>query len=114
MDYLKKLMLSKSYFDRVPDQSLIAGDEGKRYNRLLATRGTDYAFIYTYTGRKMEVNMGKIAGATVKASWYDPRNGDYKSIGTFSNKGTQSFDPPAAGMPRNGNDWVLVLESVEK
>jgi hypothetical protein len=112
MKYLKKLMLSKSYFDRVPDQSLIAGDEGERYNRLLATRGPNYAFIYTYTGRKMEVNMGKIAGATVKASWYDPRNGDYKSIGTFSNKGTQSFDPPQA--PANGNDWVLVLESVEK
>ena len=60
----------------------------------------------------MEVNMGKIAGATVKASWYDPRFGDYKSIGTFNNKGIISFDPPE--QPRNGNDWVLVLESVEK
>jgi hypothetical protein len=112
MQYLKKLMLSRSYFDRVPDQSLIAGDEGERYNRLLATRGERYALIYTYTGRNMAVNMGKIAGAKLKASWYDPRTGKYINIGTYDNKGTVTFNPP--GEPRSGNDWVLVLDSIEK
>ncbi|MDI3321147.1 glycoside hydrolase family 140 protein [Pinibacter soli] len=109
MIYLKKLMLSKPYFDRVPDQSLVAGDPGERYNYVVATRGKNYAFAYTYTGRTFSVNMGKISGAKVRASWYSPRDGKYTSVGTFANKGVQSFDPP--GEQKDGNDWVLVLES---
>jgi hypothetical protein len=110
MIYLKKLMLSKPYFERVPDQSLIAGDQGERYNYVVATRGKQYAFAYTYTGRKFSMNMGKISGAKVKASWYSPRDGKYTAIGTFANKGVQSFDPP--GEQKDGNDWVLVLEGI--
>ncbi|WP_353718458.1 glycoside hydrolase family 140 protein [Dyadobacter sp. 676] len=107
MVHLKNLMLSKPYFERVPDQSLIA-ENGERYDRLLATRGRDYALIYTWNGRNMKVNMGKIGGAKVNASWYDPRTGQTVVLGKFENKGIKIFDPP--GEVRNGNDWVLVLE----
>jgi hypothetical protein len=109
MVHIKNLMLSKSYFDRIPDQSLIAGNAGEKYNRLMATRGEKYALIYTYTGRNIPVNMGKIAGAKVKASWFDPRTGKSTTINTYDNKGTITFNPP--GTEKNGNDWVLVLES---
>ena len=109
MQYLKKLMLSKPYFERVPDQSLIAGNAGEKYKHLVATRGTNYAFIYIYTGRVFEVNLGKTNGATVKASWYSPRDGSKMEIGSYDNKGIQKFDPP--GEEGDGNDWVLVLES---
>ncbi len=107
MIHLKNLMLSKPYFERVPDQSLIA-ENGERYDRLLATRGKDYAFIYTWNGRDMKINMGKIGGAKVNASWYDPRTGEIKVLGIIENKGIKTFNPP--GEVRNGNDWVLVLE----
>ena len=110
MHYLKDLMLSKPYFERVPDQSLIAGDAGDKYNYLAATRGKDYAFIYTYTGRTFDVNMGKIAGKKVKAAWYSPRNGNKTAIGIFTNKGIQNFKPP--GEEGDGNDWVLIVEKV--
>jgi hypothetical protein len=83
-------------------------DQGSRYNYMTATRGNDYAFIYTYNARKIKVNMGKISGAKVKASWYSPRDGHYKAIGDFKNSGTAEFDPP--GEKKDGNDWVLVLE----
>ncbi|MES2329050.1 MAG: glycoside hydrolase family 140 protein [Bacteroidota bacterium] len=109
VQYLKKLMLSKPATGRVPDQSLIA-NQGQRYEYFAAIRGNDYAFIYTYTGRNMQVNMGKIKGTKIKASWYDPRNGKYLAIGVFDNKGKHEFDPP--GNTQNGNDWVLVLTSV--
>jgi hypothetical protein len=108
MQYLKQLMLSRSYYDRIPDQSLIAGEEGNKYEKLIATRGKDYAFIYTYTGRNISVNMGIIKGRQVKASWYSPRDGSRKEIGTYPNKGVIVFDPPAE--PRNGNDWVLIID----
>jgi hypothetical protein len=111
MFYLKKLILSKPYFERVPDQSLIAGEQGEKYNYLAATRGNDYAFIYDYTGRNFQVNMGKIKGEKVKASWYSPHDGSTKLIGEFSNKGLKEFDPP--GEEHDGNDWVLVLATMQ-
>lgn len=107
MIHLKNLMHSKPYFERVPDQSLLA-ENGERYDRLLATRGKDYALIYTWNGRVMKINMGKIGGAKLNASWYDPRTGQTRVLGKITNRGIKTFDPP--GEVRNGNDWVLVLE----
>ena len=109
MIHLKNLMLSHSFFDRIPDQSLIAGEQGEQYDHLVATRGSDYALVYNYTGRDMEIAMGKIAGLQVRAYWFNPRNGEKSTLGEFENSGIISFDPP--GLEEEGNDWVLVLES---
>lgn len=109
MVHLKNLMLSESYFNRIPDQSLVVNN-GEKYNRLLATRGDDYAFVYTYTGANFQLNMGKIKGDEVKASWFNPRDGKRTEIGEIENKGIKQFDPP--GEKKNGNDWVLILESI--
>ncbi len=111
MQYLKKLILSHPCLDRVNDQTLIAGDNGAKYDYLVATRGDDYAFIYTYTGRNIPVQMGIISGKTIKASWYKPADGTTIYIGKFENEGKCEFDPP--GEPTPGNDWVLVLDSAE-
>ncbi|MEO8237333.1 MAG: glycoside hydrolase family 140 protein [Flavobacterium sp.] len=108
MVYIKKLMLSFPYFERVPDQSLIA-NQGEKYDYLTATKGENYALIYTYTGRKIEVNLGKTKGNKVIATWYNPRNGQKTKIGTFDNKGTKEFQP--SGKKEDGNDWVLILKS---
>jgi hypothetical protein len=107
MHYLKELLLSKPYFERVPDEGLI-NNQGERYNYLAATRGKNYAMIYTYTGRDMAVNLGRFAGKTVKCAWYNPLNGAYIAIGKFNNKGKRTFDPP--GEAKEGNDWVLLLQ----
>jgi hypothetical protein len=107
MIHLKNLMLSKPFFERIPDQSLIANN-GEKYDFLAATRGKKYALIYTYNGRKMEINAGKIEGKKIAAQWFNPRNGSYKKIGSFKNNGILTFDPP--GDIQDGNDWVLVLE----
>jgi hypothetical protein len=110
MKYLKELMLSRPFLERVPDQSIIAKDQGEQYDYLAATRGKNYAFIYTFTGREMSIAMGKITGEKVKASWFNPRDGSYSKISEFNNEGVIDFDPP--GEPENGNDWVLVLQSM--
>lgn len=108
MQYVKDLMLSRSYFDRVPDQSLIAGEAGEKYDRIMATRGHNYALFYTYTGRTIPVKMNKLTGKSSRASWYNPRDGKYTEAGTFENKGVHAFDAP--GDVKEGNDWVLVLD----
>jgi hypothetical protein len=103
--YLKNLMLSRSYFDRIPDASLIA-DQGKRYDYVVATRGRDYAFIYTYTGRTFKINP---FANHLTASWYNPRTGETTTLGAVH---SNTFDPP--GDPRPGNDWVLILDKTTK
>jgi hypothetical protein len=108
MQHLKNLVLSRPFFERVPDQSLIAGRNGEKYERVAATRGKRYALLYTYTGRAFDVVMGRIAGDQVRAQWFSPRNGETTFIGRFDNTATRRFDPP--GRERPGNDWVLVLD----
>ncbi|UIJ45215.1 glycoside hydrolase family 140 protein [Sphingomonas cannabina] len=107
MRHLKALMLSRPFFERVPDQSLIPGN-GERYDRVLATRGRDYAMAYSYTGEPFRMRLGVIAGKRVRAAWYSPRTGESQAIGVVANAGERRFTPP--GTPRPGNDWVLVLD----
>jgi len=108
MQHLKSLMLSRPYFERIPDQSLIAAGDGPKYDHVSATRGRDYALVYSWTGRNFSLNMGRISGKAVRAAWYDPRTGTRREIGTFQNTGKLEFDPP--GEPAPGNDWALILD----
>jgi len=108
MKYVKQLIMKFPYFSRVPDASLIA-NQGEKYNYLAATKGEDYALIYTYNGRNISVNMGKIKGDKVDVSWYNPKNGITTKIGEFKNMGIQDFKPE--GEVEDGNDWILILTS---
>ena len=108
MRYMKELMLSRSYFDRIPAQDLIAEKQGERYDFLAATKGKDYAFIYTCNGSNMKINLEKMHLSDIKASWFNPRNGKFTDIGAYKARGIKTFDPP--GEKVNGNDWVLVLD----
>ncbi len=110
MAYIKELMLSRPYYERVPDQSLIAGKQGARYNYLLATRGKNYAFIYTYTGRNISVNTAKLPGTKIRSSWFNPSTGKITAGVTQAKAKTLNFNPP--GEPKNGNDWVLILDAI--
>lgn len=110
MQHLKNLILAYPYWERIPDQAVIAGDEGEKYERVAVTRGADYLLAYVYTGREFSLRMGVIKGATVRAFWHDPRTGVRTLIGEMENSGVVSFNPP--GKHEDGNDWVLILESV--
>jgi hypothetical protein len=112
MRYLKALMLSRPYFERVPDQSVVAGTNGTRHDYVIATRGADYLFAYSYTGKPFQIRMGAIGGRRVQAWWYSPRDGSARPIGTFANQGVRGFTPP--GQPGEGNDWVLAIDNLSK
>lgn len=112
MQYLKKLMLAFPFFERVPDQSIIAGVNGERYDRLIATRGKDYLLVYNYTARPMEIDLSKISGAKKKVWWFNPSDGTYTYAGEFDGKKVQKFqsDLPYAA----GADRVLVAVDATK
>ena len=88
MKHLKNLMLSLPYFDRVPDQSVIAGKNGTRYNRLIATRGNDYLLVYNYNSVPMKVDLRKISGNRKNVWWMDAATGKLTFIGEFDSKPT--------------------------
>jgi hypothetical protein len=108
MQHLKNLILGRPFFERVNDQTVIARQNGSRYERITATRGASYLFVYTYTGRPFQIRMGRITGKQVQAYWYNPRNGQATSIGTVRNDGVRTFTPPER------TDWVLVLDDATK
>jgi hypothetical protein len=108
MRHVKRLMLSRPYFERVPDPNLVV-DNGERYEYVATARGRSYAFFYTWTGRSFQARLGLISGKTVRCEWYNPRTGEFSDAGAGPNTGTREFNPP--GDPAPGNDWVLVMDA---
>jgi hypothetical protein len=110
MQYVWALIESRPHLSRIPDRSLVA-DALQGVDHIAATRGDGYAFIYSAQGRKFTVNMGKISGERIKASWYNPRTGSTTDAATFGNTGAQEFTCPSEGF---GSDWVLILDDASK
>lgn len=111
MKHLKNLMLTFPYLDRVPDQSIIAGDNGERYERLIATRGKDYLLVYNYTNRPMEIDLTKISGKKKNVWWYSPVDGTLDYAGETESKVTPFHYDGASGA---GCDRVLIAIDSEK
>ena len=111
MRHVRTLMESKSFLNRIPDQSIIASTVGSGLDHVQATRASDgtYAMIYIPRGGSVDVNLAKITGQGVAASWFNPRDGSTTQIGPYPNTGTRIFDAP--GGVANGNDWILLLDS---
>jgi len=112
MRHLAALMLSRPYFDRVHDPDAVVSGSGPRYEHVIATRGRDFAMVYSYSGRPFELRLGAITGTSLRAWWYSPRNGSAQAAGVVANSGTRRFTPP--GQPAEGHDWVLVLDDAAK
>jgi hypothetical protein len=119
MQFARRLLESRPYLTRIPDDSIIVAAEvptavpGAGRYRYVATRDADgsYAMVYVPVGRNFSVRMDKITGNSVNAWWYDPRTGEATRIGTFPNQGNRSFQPPSKG---ESLDWILVLDDASK
>jgi hypothetical protein len=81
--------------------------------RFVATRDLEgtYAMVDAPVGRSFRVRMDVIAGPTIRAWWFNPRNGEAAAIGTFDSRGEREFTPPDKG---EMIDWVLVLDDASK
>ena len=104
MKYLQYLMLSLPYFERVPDQSIVQ-DNGLQYNRLAATRGTDYLLVYNYTSRDMKIDLRKISGLKKKVWWMNAGTGKLTWLGEYDSK-VLTFRPHKVG--EGIEDGVLI------
>ena len=110
MKYLRHLMLSLPYFDRIPDQTAVRNN-GVRYDRLLATRGQDYLLVYNHTGRDMTVDLTKISGGEKDVWWMDPTDGRLTYLGRHPSRVTTfRYHASPSGVP----DGVLIAIDTSK
>jgi hypothetical protein len=82
--FLRDLLESRPFFRRVPDQTLIASDAGKGGDHIRAARDRDgtYAFVYIpRNDQRVTVNLAALPAKTLRAWWYDPRNGISRLLG---------------------------------
>ena len=119
MQFGRKLIESRPFLTRIPDDSVILTSSvptsipGAGSRKFVATRDESgsYTMIYAPVGRAFKVNMSKIAGPKVKAWWFNPRDGKAKPLGEFPNTGEREFISPDPG---EDIDWVLVLDDASK
>jgi hypothetical protein len=112
MQYLKNLMVSRPYFTRMADQSLIKSAPGSSYvDYIAATRDEagSYAMLYLPQNKPVTVDLGKISGTTKKVWWYSPTTGRATAGPDVKGKDSQSFTPP-----KEGRDWILVIDDASK
>ncbi len=119
MQYGRRLMESRPFLTRIPDDTVIVPADptsavpGAGAKRYVATRDAagSYAMVYVPTGRPFKVKMDKLSGGKVKAWWFNPRDGKATLIGQFPNTGEHQFISPDRG---ENLDWVLVLDDATK
>lgn len=123
MQYLRRLIESRPMEIRIPGPTILARDTGsvKQATAPCATVASDgsYALIYSPQGLPITADLGKIAGTTTAAWWYNPRAGGThdgrgrpasRPFASLPTNGTHTFTPPTSGP---GNDWVLVLDRAD-
>lgn len=108
--HARRLLESRPFLSRIPDQSLLTPSYVPETDYVVATRGDGYAFVYFPTGYSAEIEIGRI-GTAVHAWWYDPRTGEPILIETLTDQRKSTFTPPDKG---RGNDWILVLDDASR
>lgn len=123
LKHLRRLIESRPFLTRIPDQSIILGDNPSwSSDHLQATRdGTQgkndasYIFVYLPVYRSLEINTSVIPGKQLRIWWYDPRTGHAYPQGLIDNNGTYKFSNWQDLIKENqaGPDWVVVIDDAE-
>ncbi|MBK8023071.1 MAG: glycoside hydrolase family 140 protein [Chloroflexi bacterium] len=106
--HLRRLIESRPYLDRIPDQGLLASGEGTGSHHIRATRADDgsYAMIYIPGGwDRIDVNTQLLSSDHIQALWFDPRSGTTSGAGTVEKTKSATIIVPSAD-----DDWVLILQ----
>ncbi len=109
--HAKHLILSRPFFERVPDQALIVGDGRSGSHHVQATCSSDgsYAFVYLPFYEPVDIDLDRLSGDTLTSWWYNPRTGTAQQFDSIARSGTHTFTPPSGGP-----DWVLVLDDTAR
>lgn len=107
--HLKNLMLSRPFLSRIPDQSMVVGEQPEDNDYTSATRDSEgtYAMVYFPHGEAKAIDLSVLKGETFTTWWFDPRTG-VSFQGESIKEKQLDVKPPSSGL---GNDWVLVIDA---
>ena len=108
--YLRRLIESRPYLNRIPDQGIIKEGQGEKGEYITAFRDGEgsYLMVYLPVGKTITVDPTSVQSRSVKCWWFNPRNAETKYIGKLKKRDSMLFTPPTLGV---GNDWVLVIDN---
>lgn len=111
MQHARRLIESRPFLSRIPDQSIVVSSNDTSAGHVQACRDESgaYALIYIPTGKTVSVNTDALSGDKLAVHWYDPRTGSAIATGEVAGTGVTEFAPPG-----EGPDWVLVLDDASK
>ena len=108
--HLRRLLESRPWWKLKPDVNDIVAVQGRGTSATndcavtaLADDGS-FALSYLPSKRSITLDLTKVAGDRVVASWFNPRTGESTRIGEFTDKSPHAFEPAGDG------DWVLALD----
>ena len=110
--FLRRLIESRPFFERIPDQSVIVNQATDRRAHAQATRDRDGRYLLVYVpdaDQTVSLNLASMRPGKRNGWWFDPRTG----IGTRINgefRGTQV----ELRTPSYGPDWVLAIDSAQE
>jgi hypothetical protein len=109
---MKKLVDSRNWYKLVPDfeHKILVEGYGSDDNyapAAMAENGESFV-AYIPKGNTISVDMKQLSGNSLVAWWFNPRNGLAHKAGEYSEKAAMKFAPP------DSNDWVLVIDDMEK
>jgi hypothetical protein len=100
VQHIKTLFTDREWWTLEPHDELINGP-GTEY--LLADIGEEYVAYLRGNHGNYSLNLGTTEVATYNIQQFDPREGTYTDIGTYTGNGTVTLSPP------NNQDWVYIL-----
>jgi hypothetical protein len=110
LKHLRTLFESRPWWKLVPDIKNVLAVEGRgafaTNDYAVSAMAGDGSFAFTYlpSKRKITMDLAKLSGERVLATWFDPGTGGTAPIGSFTDRQPHSFEPAEEG------DWVLVLD----
>jgi hypothetical protein len=115
MTLLVNLISSLKWWLLEPDteNALLVRGSGSEEERAIAARAGDgsFALVYVPTSRNITLDLGRLAGPIIDATWFDPSSGRYSPVeGSPFNADFQSLRP-APSNDAGFSDWVLKLSS---
>ena len=112
--YLKKLVESRPYNQRIPDSTIVInGQATENAEHIEAFRDEQgrYLMVYLPVGKKITVRTAAIPSKKINAYWFNPKDMKVMNIKGTRNTQQLTVEPPTTG---KGNDWVLVVDDASQ
>lgn len=111
--YLRRLIESRPFADRIPDQAILVNGQGEKGEHIRALRDSagSYLMAYIPQGRTITVDVSSLQAGPLRGWWFNPATAETTDIGALTHTRSLKLTTPTEGY---GNDWVLVIERVSE